>query len=177
MLVLVWLIYNIWTILIKRRKYRVLPLLTFYIVATLLVLNRLYLSIWYFTASLECKPLLAFLGSLTSKFCLGLDQTWVNIELSLSLKHSLDAIGQRTSVAESYPHRFIKYGRIAITTFIFVFITVVFTIIMIADNFLNLEERQAFLQAGVGYYAPTLQITDFTLLTLSIIVLVYLVRK
>ena len=61
MIVLAWLSYNIWTILIKQRKYRVLPLLTFYIVATLLVLNRLYSSIW-FSFALVYDSLIAFLG-------------------------------------------------------------------------------------------------------------------
>ena len=143
--------------------------------ATLLVLNQLYMSIWYFTITLNSKPIVALLGPYTSKFCLGLDQAWVTIELSLDLKHSLDAIGQRTSVAESFSHRFIKYGRIAIASFIFLFIIVVFTISVIADNNLNYEERGTFIDDGLSYYAPSLVITDLTLLTLSITVLVYLV--
>ena len=44
--VLVWLGCNARTILIKQGKYRVLPLLIFYSVATLLVLLHQYNTIW-----------------------------------------------------------------------------------------------------------------------------------
>ena len=40
--VLAWLLYNAWNLLIRRGKYKVIPLLIFYIVATILALERLY---------------------------------------------------------------------------------------------------------------------------------------
>lgn len=39
---LAWLLYNAWNLLIRRGKYKVMPLLIFYIVATILALERLY---------------------------------------------------------------------------------------------------------------------------------------
>ena len=46
LLILIWLGYNIVTILGKQRKFRVLPLLVFYTVGTILTLSRLYNAIW-----------------------------------------------------------------------------------------------------------------------------------
>ena len=46
--VLGWVVRNIWVILYRQGKYKVLPLLTFYVLATLLVLFRIYDAIWNF---------------------------------------------------------------------------------------------------------------------------------
>ena len=46
--ILGWVIRNIWVILFKKGKYKVLPLLTFYILAILLVILRMYDAIFNF---------------------------------------------------------------------------------------------------------------------------------
>ena len=47
---LVWIVYNAWNILIKQKKYAVLPLTNFYVLATLLVLFRIVFQIVIFPA-------------------------------------------------------------------------------------------------------------------------------
>ena len=46
LLSLFWLLRNAWVILIKNRKYTVLPLLTFYVLAFLLIVFRIYTEFW-----------------------------------------------------------------------------------------------------------------------------------
>ena len=45
LLCLGWIIYNVWTFLYKQGKYKVLPLSTFYILATILMLVRIFAEI------------------------------------------------------------------------------------------------------------------------------------
>ena len=43
-----WLVRNVKKFLIGLKKYRVLPILTFYILSTLIVLTRFIMLIWWF---------------------------------------------------------------------------------------------------------------------------------
>ena len=49
---LTWLIYNAWKILIKKQKYRVLPLTNFYFLSLILVVFRIYFQVVVFPAVL-----------------------------------------------------------------------------------------------------------------------------
>lgn len=63
------------------------------------------------------------------------------------------------------------------TTFIFSFMIISFGMILGASISYDLEGKQHFIEVALDYYTPTLQITDFTLLTLSICFLVCLLRQ
>ena len=56
-LVLFWLARNIWTILVKKRKYKVLPLFIFYALGTILIMFRLYTELWLWDIAYK-SPLL-----------------------------------------------------------------------------------------------------------------------
>ena len=124
LIVLAWISYHIWTILWKQGKYHVLPLLNFYVVATLLILNSLNRALRSSTMLLE-YPIVGLLADQTLKFCLGVNMTWVNIELILSFKNTLNFINHKPTSNRSC---FIKYGRIITTIFIYLFIVAAFLI-------------------------------------------------
>ena len=91
LIVLVWAIYNVVVILIRGGKYKVLPLLTFYILIILLFCMRLYNGI--FLWALLTKQISTLLyAPLGLKFAVGLVQTWVNVEMCTSIRHSLKMI-------------------------------------------------------------------------------------
>ena len=170
LLTLTWIFINIQRILIKQRKYKVLPLVSFYTSATLNVFLRLSFVIWYF--KIENQQLTIFLlDVIATNFMIGIDQTWINIELCLIINHSLKLILNPTS-RPIFPIRCIKIGRIAI--FIF---TVVF-FITINSVFIALSYSKENLGNFVlDQFSDFLQITDFCLLTLTIGVLMYYFNK
>lgn len=53
LIVLCWLLYNTFTILVKQKKYKVLPLLNFYVLAIPMMLCRTYDMIWFFPCIIE----------------------------------------------------------------------------------------------------------------------------
>ena len=91
LLVLLWLMRNIWTILVKQGKFKVLPLLTFYIVATTLILIRIVFSLWNFQ-TLDNWNVFFMLSPQSLKFVIGINMTWVTIELCLCIRHCLNTI-------------------------------------------------------------------------------------
>ena len=70
LLVLGWIIYNIWTILFTQGKYKVEPLLTFFILATMLILIRIFYAILYWKDVIEHWFITLY--TITLKFGLGL---------------------------------------------------------------------------------------------------------
>jgi len=130
LIVLAWISYHIWTILWKQGKYRVLPLLNFYVVATLSTLNTLNRALRGSIMLLD-KPLVGLLSNQTLKFCLGINMTWVNLELILSFQNTLNFINHKPTSNKS---RFIKYGRIITTIFICLFIVAALVIFSMIDN-------------------------------------------
>ena len=89
LIVLCWLGYNAWTILLRQRKWRVLPLSVFYAIATLLMAIDFIKMIYYW----EFIPhwfIMPFLYPQTLKFLLGVEQIWINLELIYSIKYSLE---------------------------------------------------------------------------------------
>ena len=46
--VLFWLVYNLWTILVKQQKWKVIPLSTFYSLAITLVLVDIWKMVFFF---------------------------------------------------------------------------------------------------------------------------------
>ena len=154
---------NIWTILVKQGKYRVLPLLTFYILTTCMILVRIYSTIWLWKIKVKSSCVFLLFPS-TLKFGLGLDQTWVNVEMSITLQHSQSAIRQsvqqRTSRGAGelaqFPHRLIRLGRIIASAIIFIFITCVLCVLVMIDLTKDKEERKIYVSDGFDYYVPSL---------------------
>ena len=71
-IVLAWLIWNVWTILIKNRKYQVLSLTTFYVVAGTLILFRMENAVWIWQ-NIDQARLLTSLFPIVSKFSIGIN--------------------------------------------------------------------------------------------------------
>ena len=74
------LVANSYLYLWKGAKYRVLPLLVFYLLSMTLVILRFYGAIWFFVVH---KIIFIAYFPITCKFCLGLMQTWIMVELCL----------------------------------------------------------------------------------------------
>ena len=90
---IVWLAINAWKILIKQKKWNVLPLLIFYILAFLLLVIdsvKLILSFHW----LMNQNVVFFLYGQTLKFLIGVEQVWINLELIFSIKYSIDAMNK-----------------------------------------------------------------------------------
>ena len=112
-----WIFINIWRILIKQRKYKVLPLMSFYTAAVLNVIFRFFYTIWFFSIE-DGNLTIFFMEIIMTKFMIGIDQSWINIELCLIINYSL-------KYPTKFPIRCIKIGRIAIAIFISVLFTTV----------------------------------------------------
>ena len=66
-----WLVYNIVTILVKQKKYKVLPLLNFYILATFLIVFRIAFQVWWWVWTVK-RWIFFFLLGQTLKFVIGI---------------------------------------------------------------------------------------------------------
>lgn len=73
-----------WTIVIKQEKYKVLPLLTFYIIAALLLLVELYNALMWFATSVNISIWTVFMP-IALMTALALDQAWIMIELCMRI--------------------------------------------------------------------------------------------
>jgi len=82
------LVANSYLYLWKGAKYRVLPLLVFYLLSMTLVIFRFYADIWYFVVPLHKVIFIGF-SQISCKFCLGLVQTWIIVELCLQISYSI----------------------------------------------------------------------------------------
>ena len=82
-LLLLLALRNIWMILIKQKEYRNLPILVFYAYALIAVSLRLINIIWYWLAS----PVVQNLDWIqqASKFCVGVVQDWITLELAIRM--------------------------------------------------------------------------------------------
>ena len=105
---LAWLVYNIVMILVKQRKCKVLPLVNFYVLSVILVVTRIVFLIYFFPASMHCW-ILAQLMPETIKLLLGIELTWINVELITTLRFSQRVIEEG---AAAMPTKFLRFGRI-----------------------------------------------------------------
>ena len=69
-----------------------LPLLSFYIWATILVMVRIYTYIWNFQMMIDAAPVVLYISASTLKFAIGIGLVWVNVELSLSIYYSMQVM-------------------------------------------------------------------------------------
>ena len=79
-------VFNIWTILIKQRRYKTWPLLFFYVFAFMAILFRL---IWLFIEYIESIVVEDVADCyLTSKLSVGLIQSWMILEIALRVRQT-----------------------------------------------------------------------------------------
>ena len=88
---LVFLIRNFMKIIVGSKKKDTLPLLAFYFLSFYIIIIRIYYAIWYLQieANFQITPSLM---PLTLKFLLGLDQTWIIVELCLRINYSISIV-------------------------------------------------------------------------------------
>ena len=79
--------------------------------------------------------------------------------------------------ASEPPHSKIKYGRIIISCIIAIVFASILCYSIVQDARLDAERRDYLMDNGARILVIGLQITDFVLLTVSIVVLVILLRK
>ena len=147
-----WLLYNAVTILWKQKKYKVLPLVNFYLLALLLVLFRILFQflLW---PTIYYQWITSFLMAQTLKFVMGCQQAWINVELICSLRYGLEEL--KTGDA-AYPFRFIKSGRIVVFCFTTFFTLSTILIFQYKQASLDYDDRIDFISKGLKYYVPTI---------------------
>ena len=171
--VLGWLAYNFWTILVQQRKWRVIPLSTFYSLAALLVIFDMFKVTYYFTWTVNYEVVF-FLYGQTLKFLLTVDQIWINIELIYSIRYSLQAA---TIPNPSFPARRLKIGRVVVLASIVLLSLTALVIFITATSTLSDDARMSFCNTGNEVYVLALQITAFVSLSSSIIVILVNLSK
>lgn len=74
--------YNFFQFMLQQKKYKILPMVCFYVVTFGLVVLRLCWTFLYFRAEMSQRPYL-FILPCTFKLALGLEQSWIIIELTI----------------------------------------------------------------------------------------------
>ena len=176
LLTLLWLVINIIKILYRQGKYKVLPLTCFYGAATVNCLLNCIYAIWFFPIFVDIWIPLWLLPQ-TSKFCFGIVQTWINLELYWIISYHLRTATGIPRCASRISAKCINNGRIALAAFICLALlgtTIGFTWLTIV---LSHDDRKNFVMAAINYYVIALQIIDFFLLTVSISLVVVILNK
>ena len=89
---------NFWWFIIRQGKYKVHPLLVFYILALLTTVARFYRTVWHFTVILTNQPI-GLYAPPTFKTMLGLEQAWIMIELCIRIRTTTGAMASRENHA------------------------------------------------------------------------------
>ena len=81
-------LWNTYFFLYKQRKYKVYPILLFYVLSYTCIMLRIYHSIWMVTV-LEYDQIIAVIGVTWVKFCIGIIQILVMTELTIRIEQSM----------------------------------------------------------------------------------------
>ena len=81
-------VWNTYNFLIKQRKYKVYPLLLFYILSYADILLRIYHSFWMVDV-IEYQQIFAVIGVMWIKVCIGIAQILVIVELTIRIEQSM----------------------------------------------------------------------------------------
>ena len=84
----IFCVFNFWTIIIKQRRCKVVPLVVFYLLAMPLCVVRFYGAIWYFT-TIFYYGIFAILEPPTLKAMIGIDQAWIMSELCIRISSNM----------------------------------------------------------------------------------------
>ena len=116
-------IVNIWTILIKQRKYKTLPLLAFYIFAFFAISFRL---VYIFMDWTNFVVIFYFIQDsyLCTKLGLGLIQSWMVLEIALRVRQTYTANASEQARAEAF-EKWVRCGQysVILTSLIIVLIS------------------------------------------------------
>lgn len=169
---LVWLLHNVWKILIKQCRLKVLPLTTFYILAIMIVIAHSYYAI-------ELGSIILYSWVLPQVMCqilmfgLTLQQTWVVIELCLVIMHIRKQMSGGNPV---FPQTFIKWARVIVTLLVATWVVVLFVHFSKNDD-LGFLLRYAFLYNVLSFYVPIFQGVAIFLMTTTITILFIQLHK
>ena len=98
------------------------------------------------------------------------------VELGLRINHSIQVtLNERDNSARM--HSIIKVGRIVLATLITCLLVTALVTFLVAGQSKNFEQRQAYIALACKNYVTIMQLVLFTLMTISICVLVYLLQK
>ena len=81
-------LHNCYAYLYLQRKFKVIPILVFYILTVILTGIRLFYFLMFY-ANLENQYVFAMLGMPIVKINMGLNQCWMLIELTLNVRNAL----------------------------------------------------------------------------------------
>lgn len=147
-----FLIKNFWTIMIRQKRHNVMPVLAFYITSLPLAILRTYFAIWYVPVIAKAQ-ITPFLLPLTLKFLLGIDQTWIIIELYLRINYSIKIVSSAESTHQP-PERYIKNGRCFIGLLISTIAVTASALFIYKDVTIDdTEARRDFIEAALGSFA------------------------
>lgn len=136
--VIYWLAYNIWKILIKRQKWKVLPLMTFYVLASLIIIMDIF-KIVNFVNYFYSENIILHLYPPTLKFLLGVEQAWINIELIYCVKFSIEMARQAQT---TFSERSLRIGRKIIIVFVVLVAITALAIFTVVDITLDDTAKQ-----------------------------------
>ena len=107
-------------------------------------------------------------------FLVGLQQTWINVELAKSIRDSFKQIHDQNSNSS---RNFIHYGRLCIVIFCALFALVITVVCIAIQLTKDLTFRINFSNKALSWFVTTMFSVDFTLLTLSLIAVFYYLSK
>lgn len=81
-------VHNCYAYLYRQRKFKVIPILVFYILTVVLTGLRLFYFLMFY-GNLENQYVFAMLGLPLVKINMGLNQCWMLIELTLNVRNAL----------------------------------------------------------------------------------------
>ena len=132
------MIRNVWVILYKQKRYKVLPVLTNYVLCIVLASMRAVWSIWLLYAW-DHMIIMLNLFPITVNSAISLNQVWIIAELCFVIRHSLATIESdpKSGKEVKSPSKLIKYGRIITASIIS------FSVVCMAIVFLVYEETHS----------------------------------
>ena len=137
-----WVLRNIWVILYMQGRFRVLPMLVYYVLATLQIIVRAIFSVWLVPAYFE-SWLFVLNFPFTAKAAIGFNQTWVISELCLIVRYSISLaktnIIQQTSV--NAPTKSIQRGRVLVAALVVIFTVSMVIWFLVAQHKMSAIER------------------------------------
>lgn len=84
-------IYNVWCFLYKQRKWRVWSLSFFYVLVTLQIILRIYITIYIVCATNKINTFGADVTAVL-KVCIGIEQIMVILEIAIKVRESFKSM-------------------------------------------------------------------------------------
>ena len=179
-------LYNSWAFLLKQGKYRMRPLLIFYLLTVLLCIIRIYYTMWLL-AEVSTEVIVGFLLPPLIKINMGIHLCWSMLELSLRIRQSIKVTElmsdprsslriQTADPTKGRTEKVIQYGRQFLTVFVLGNLLALIIYFMIEQCLLSESQRHHFIRSWLDVIVVLLYV-QFTMLALIMIWLIRLIKR